>query len=175
MLAACASTPDPIAPDPIASPSATIAAGALARVTEGVCLAAQREGAGTAVFIGRTGAARLGLRPAPPPDSGWVTTNGPRVVVGERQTACFAAIANPEAGTTEALITALAAPIGSRLEPERRAADGALVRRVCRAGTRLTVIDAPGPEGRNLLGVAVPPKPLPCATVSPPVPTPKGG
>ena len=170
-LAACATAQAPApAPDPEITPSAALAAGALARVAEGVCLAAQRTGEGTAVFVGRAGASSLGLRPAPPPDSGWVTASGPRVLVGERQTACFASVTDPEPGTTVALINALAAPVGSRLETEAPAAEGALVRRVCRADTRLTVIEADNGDGRRVLGVAVPPKPLPCAEVSPPVP-----
>ena len=170
-LAACATAPDPaVPPDPLPSPGAVLAAGALARVTEDVCLAAQRTGAGTAVFVGRAGAASLGLRPAPPPHTGWVTADGPRVVVAERQTACFASLTEPAPGTTEALVAALAAPVGSRLEPERRAAEGALVRRVCRAETAMSVIEGTGPDGRPVLGVAVPPKAVPCAAVSPPVP-----
>lgn len=172
-LAACASVPTP--PDPDAGPDAQALADAIARVAEAVCLPAQRTGGGAAVFIGRAGAASLGLRPAPLPDSGWVAADGSQVFVGERQGACFAHAKAPPPGTAPALIRTLAASTGARLLPGRRAADGALVRRVCRTGTSLSVIAGRGPDGADTLGVAAAPRPTPCGAFAPPEPQAKPG
>ena len=169
-LAACASVPPPTLPDPEPGTDAQALAAAIARVAEAVCLPAQRTGGGAAVFIGRSGAPSLGLRPALPPDGGWVTADGPQVYVGERQGACFAYAKAPPPGAAPALIRMLAAPTGARLLPERRAADGALVRRVCRTGTSLSVIAGRGPDGAETLGVAAAPRPAPCEPLAPPEP-----
>lgn len=174
LLASCAATPGAVVTVQAPPPEAAITAGALARVAEDVCLAAQAAGERTPVFIEQRGPAPLGLRPAPPPGTGWVATGGPPVSVGEWQTACFASLTEPPVATTEALLAALAAPVGSYIERERRAAEGALVRRVCRAGTTLSVIEGVGADGRPVLGVAVPPRPLACAPLAPPVPTMRG-
>ena len=170
ILAACATrAPLPEPADPLATADGTAVASQLAMLTETVCLPAQAH-ASLAAYVEARGPAALGLRPAPPPETGWTTTDEPAAYVATRQGACFAFAYAPSPDAAPALIATLAKPIGRRIDAETRAADGALMRRVCAPGTSFAVIEGPGPDGRAVLGVGVPPTARACAGSEAPLP-----
>ena len=142
LLAACASTrPAPLAEAPPTTAEQSLAR-AMASAVEAVCLPAQAASRLLPRHVDAAGGPdALGLRPAPPPATGWTSRADPRVGVAEEQRSCVVRAAGPDApGALAPLMAALSGPYGTAQASERTSPGGAYVRRFCRDAASFAVI-----------------------------------